>query len=82
MYLTQACELRMFLAYETQAPDSGVENEQRVNGQANTILDDPAAAEDTDARGEGPENEDDIYRDARYPDQVEGGEERGDDEWK
>ena len=72
----------MFLAYETQAPDSGVEDEQRVDGQANTVLDDPAAAEDADARGEGPADEDDVDGDARYPDQFKGGEEGGDDEWE
>ena len=72
----------MFLAYETQASESGVEDEQRVDGQANTVLDDPAAAKNANACGEGPADEEDVDGDARYPYNSNRGEEGGDDEWE
>lgn len=69
----------MPLAYETQATKSGVKDEQRVHRQPNTIFDNTATAEYTDSGGKGPANEDDVDRNARYPDQLNGGEKRGDD---
>lgn len=68
------------LAYKTQTSNARVKNKQRVNGKDNPILDDTAATKYTDTRREGPADENNVDRNARYPDQANGGEKGGNDE--
>ena len=67
-------------ANKAQAAQTDVEGEERVDCEADPVLDDAAAAEDAHAGGQGPGHEHDVDGDPGDLVQIQRREEGGDDE--
>ncbi len=67
-------------ADEAETAQAQVEDEERVDGEPDPVLDDAAAAENADAGGHGPGHQDDVDGDAHDGGRVHGRQEGGDDE--
>ena len=73
---------RIFLADEAQAPQTDVKYKQGVYRNANSILHNARATQDTDASSQCPSNEHNVNRDSSNGRKTDSTEHGSDDQWE